>query len=106
MISQMSERAVRLPSWVRWRIDPVMAVVLTGTDVVLGVPDWTGSVLVVLDSLCMVGVCALVWWRRRFPITVAIAAATLLFIPCLNSAGGIVGVDHKHKALGRCQIVR
>lgn len=74
----------------RWRFDQCAAVVLTAGGVVLGVPDWTGSTAVVLDALCTVGVCALVWWRRRFPITVAVTAGLLLLIPCLNSAGAIV----------------
>ena len=90
MTAGMPERVVRLITWGRRRVDPSMAIALTVTDIVFGVPDWTGSVLVVLDSLCMVGVCALVWWRRRFPISVAIAAGVLLLIPCLNSGGAIV----------------
>ena len=68
-----------------------MAIVLTVSDLLFGIPDWTSSALVSVDSLCMVAVCALVWWRRRFPISVAVAAGALLFIPVLNSAGSIVG---------------
>ncbi len=86
-----SEGTARLMAWGRRRVDPALAVVLTVGDVVLGIPDWTGSGLVVLDSACMVGVCALVWWRRRFPVSVAVAAGALLLVPYLNSAGGIVG---------------
>jgi signal transduction histidine kinase len=87
----MPERVVRLLAWGRRRVDPSMAIVLTAGDVVLGASDWTRSALVVMDSLCMVGVCALVWWRRRFPISVAIVAGILLLIPYFTSAGGIVG---------------
>jgi signal transduction histidine kinase len=82
---------VRLLAWPRRRVDPSMAIVLTVADVAFGIPDWTGSALVIADSLCMVGVCVLVWWRRRFPISVAIAAGALLLIPYFNSAGSIVG---------------
>lgn len=87
----MSECVVGLTAWARRRIDPCMAVVLSIGDVFLGFPDWTGPPAVVVDGLCMVGVCLLVWWRRRFPINVAVAAGVLLLIPYFNSGGVIVG---------------
>lgn len=91
----MREWFVRPVTWGRPRMDRSAAIALTVTAIVLGfvpgIPERSGSALVVIDSLCMIGVCALVWWRRRFPVSVAIAAGVLLLIPYLNGAGTIVG---------------
>jgi signal transduction histidine kinase len=87
----MTGWAVGRLAWIRRRVDASTAIVLTVADLLFGISDWSRSPLVIADSLCMVGVCVLVWWRRRFPIGVAIAAGALLLIPYLNSAGPVVG---------------
>ncbi len=81
---------VRGAAWARRHVDASMAIVLTVGDIALGIPDWRSSTPVVADSLCVVAVCVLVWWRRRCPIAVAVAAGILLFVPYLNPGGTIV----------------
>jgi signal transduction histidine kinase len=71
-------------------VDRVVAVVLVVATVVVDPSIWTKSAAVVFDGLCLVGVCLLVWWQRRFPIAVSFAAGVLLVLPVLNNGGTVV----------------
>jgi signal transduction histidine kinase len=78
-------------AWIRRHADASMAAGLTAAAIALGVPAWRDSALVAADAAGLVAVCALVWWRRRYPIAVAVAAGLLLGVPALNRGGAIVG---------------
>ena len=87
MTGQMPSRVRGMVAWGDRRFDPLIAGALTCLGIALGIPEWTGSGLVFFDGACLVAVCVLLWWRRRFPISVAIGAGALLAISYLNSAG-------------------
>ncbi len=71
----MPERGQRTWRWCRQYGDAAAAVVLTGSATgCLAAGGMMGSPVKVAISACLLGVTALVAWRRRHPVAVAIGA--------------------------------
>ncbi len=81
----MPELGERTWRWCRQRGDAASAVVLTGSGAAaLAAGGLMGSPVERVDSVCLLGVTALIAWRRRHPVAVAVAASALLTVPTLT----------------------
>jgi signal transduction histidine kinase len=73
--------------WCQRHADPAAAVLIVSATIILATVAAGSPAVVAAVTACLAGVGLAVWWRRRFPVAVAVAAAVLLVIPLLVPGG-------------------